>query len=97
MEIKASSSLIRKEAADLSESLDRIPAAVKDLESALSRLAACWDGPSRIEFQNQTAADIREMSRLHGDLVQYVRMTDKAGRNYLMTEGTIRDKIRLLF
>ena len=97
MEIKASSSLIKKEAADLSESLDRIPAAVKDLESALNTLEGCWDGPSRIEFRNQIAAVIKEMNRLHGDLVQYIRMTDKAGRNYLMTEGTIRDRIRLLF
>lgn len=66
--------------------IQEIPKQIRELESTMHRLQACWEGNARNAFQVEVRADIAFMNEVYQFLVQYLEKMSESGEEYFNAE-----------
>lgn len=84
--IKVSVNQMHSDYVELTELIDRLPDAMKELESTMETLASCWEGVAWESFQKQVSSDIDNMSKLYRFLLNYVSHVETGRQKYFDAE-----------
>ena len=95
--IKVSSNKIKTDADRIDELINSVPALIKALEQAMTRLNGCWEGSAWNAYQNTNAAYMEMLGEIYRYYGLFTANLLKAGQKYMRSEQDVMDWVDSVF
>lgn len=94
---RISSRGMRTDAEEFSTVLKDIPQIMEQLQTSMTNLARCWEGPAWSSFQAQVNSDIQNMHETYQTLVQLQQHLAEGRETYLRAEYDVYTDMKSLW
>ena len=92
--LRVSKKSMEKDAERIDKLLETVPELIRDLELAMQKLSACWDGPAWAAYQQTVTEHVEKLTEMYEHMGKYTIYIKEAGKEYTRAEQDVCAKIR---
>ena len=95
--LKISQNSLEKDAQRIDELIATLPALIDDLQQAMQKLSACWEGPAWVAYQQTVTVDVEKLTEMYEHMGKYTGYMKEAAKEYARAEQDVCSEINQVY